>query len=510
MTKTLLLLGIAVSANASPQLDQQYAVKKMAVAVVNLAAEPVHGEIVEKTLTEMVEANHRFEFSKEAQAQLKAGLPAGDAVNLGTPEEPSVATMTGALAAAAPAHAAVLAEIKKAEGEYGLLTLLVNVRTQEIIAKSFMEIEEPKRLESFARAAKAAMGELDHKIPFNATVLSRDGYRVILDRGMPHFRQGMHVRVYTLESWQGTPVFEETGLIAITRAEKNLSFGRVLADKRPREIQAFNKILSAEKLKSEAVAVQGPISRAPASLVSSASALELPAPQARGTLGFVDAKIGFSMASFNQSLSDGTNGSSGNNIYPTATVLGEILITSRIFFDLGFQFASANVTNPNVSDSSANLGSSLTSWRGQVGYRLFGYADEPSLDFKLGYGSQKYTIGTAPAPFQFATTTYTGLLAGGAVHMPVTPEIGIGLDVNLWMFPSISEDPVTGGASASASGFDFGLRGYYRFSPRLNLEARFAVLNNGAEFDGAGTRATSLDSASHSSKQLLAGLTYFF
>lgn len=500
--------------NASTEADEKFGLKKVASAVVNAADEPIYAQAVERGFSETLLSLHRFEVHSQADSLLKQYLNQKNGGSLGEPQSPQISSfpvlMSQENSQKLGVQALVLGEIKKADGEVGLLSVLVNANTFAVVASAFLKVEDPERLESFYRTAKASVMELDRKMPFDAVVVSRKNDRVVLDRGMPYFRQGMRAKVFTLESWDQKPSFRQVGVVLITRVEKHLSFGKVEEEIRPNEIQIANQILLGEKLKSEAVSLLPDSQRAPAMAPPSTTSVAI-ASARRGALGVVEAKVGMSQASFQQSLVGGESQSTGNHWFPTLSLLGEVFLTKDVFFNFGFQFANANVTNPNVSGSSSTLGSSLSSWRGKVGYHVYGYFDdEPWIDVTLGYGSQKYSIGTAPEPFLFATSTYTGLLLGGVIRYPLTAEIGVGLDFQWWLFPAISEFPVTGGSSQRASGIDFGVKGYYQVNSQFTLEGRFTVMNHAANFEGQGSRPKSLTSADHSVRQLLVGVSYFY
>ena len=56
------------------------------------------------------------------------------------------------------------------------------------------------------------------------------------------FRPGTQVSVFTMENKNGKVLLEETGLIGITQVEENLTFGKVMVEKRPYEVARGNKL----------------------------------------------------------------------------------------------------------------------------------------------------------------------------------------------------------------------------------------------------------------------------
>lgn len=445
---------VGAQLGASPALDDQHALRDVVVGVENAAAEPVYARGIEEALTGTIAEGQRFAVLEAAQTLFQQKIKTSSSAD-------AIAAVT---AAHPKLHAALVASILREEEKFRVQLLLSNTRTGKPITSSTKEVADPRRLDSFAMAARLALAEVDAQLPFQASVLSRQGYRVVINRGMPQMRVGSQVRLFTIEKWEENPVFEETGAVVITRAEKHLSFGRVLADRRPREIAAGNKVLSGESLTSylASATLESGEGRGPASLLTMSTSR----PE-RGRLGLVDLEFGGSLVDY------GANGS-----FHFGGALGaELWLTKFFFLDAGFRFASGS-------------GSSVSGFQGAAGLRLGVGPLYPSIDLRAGYGVRRFAL-------TGGSLTYKGILIGGALRYPFTESWGLGFHVNALVFSSISDVPDVTGINA----FDVALRGYYVLTPQIDVDVKLWLENSSADVPLTVTQ---------SQRALLAGINYYF
>lgn len=504
ISRVLVIIFVLVSsAQASPQLDEDYSLRRIAVGVIGLSRATVHGEAVHGAIEEWLKANARFEMIPEANQALRAAF-----VHFETPVFVDGKVQVEALAPVLQSlgsyglHSVVIGSVERVSDHYDLHLALLQARTNTLVGQTTTPIEDSQLLDHFAMATRVGLTQLEKQIPFQGAVVSREGYRFVLDRGVGTFRVGEQVRTFTLESWRGSPVFEETGLLQITRVDRSLAFARLVADKRPKEVRAGNKVLMGEALEGATLQVNG--ERGLASL-SSVETLGK-----RGGLGSVSLTLGPTLAQMNQSTAAGALTSTGSTMYPGGAIDGEVLITSTIFLDLGFRFSSASVTN--TADAAApSLGSSLNQWQAKLGYRFGSSRARPSLDVSFAYAKAKFGIDTAAEPFLFPTRTYSGVWGGIAARLPLADDFAMGLSAGIPLSQSVTETPVTSGDTVEGtSGLDIALKFNYLLTTQMDIELKLAMESHGAEFSGQGTRPTSLSSSSESQKAILMGVSYFF
>ena len=206
-----------------------------------------------------------------------------------------------------------------------------------------------------------------------------------------------------------------------------------------------------------------------------------PGGEPQGRIGFVGIGAGGSMISVDNRPSAADSGIEGNFVYPTIHLGTEIWITSRFFVDLGGDFSLSTVGG--TQGGPGGDASGIHDFRGQLGYRIHFFEPDPGpyVHFKLGYASESYDT-NAIRSLGFTGLSYSGLLIGAGMGIPLGLKYGIGFDINGLLLSSINETPSSGGDSHGVYGWDFALDAYYRVSQAVRLDGKFQLLGNGAEF----------------------------
>jgi hypothetical protein len=507
LTFSVFFFSVAVSSWASPELDRVYGYKNIAAAVVNLEREPVHGEHVENELLKALRREVRFEFSEKSYQTLKAGLAKLNIPAIEPVEDSKLEAMKPLLAQLAEegTPSAILTEVAVVKDKYQVLMMLVSTAESKIIFSAKANVENTQILDSFGAAAHESLNKVLRGIPFEASVIKRDGYRVVLDRGRGVLRVGMELPVYTIEGFNGQLLFEETGLIGITQVDENLSFGKILGEKQPREIAEGNKI----RLPETPVTQLSPLTlnsgdRGPASLFER-EAFEV----TKGKLGFVHADVGPSFVSLTTTRA-ATGETSNSIIAPRGALRGELWLTSKYFLEMGLGYGMASIGVRSASGQNQTVGTSISDFRFQAGYRLNIFAPEegPVLAVRLGYGSESYSFGktaTGTASSQSATS-YGGILLGGGVSFGIYDDWKAALDINTLIFPGVSNSDIAQGVEISnVAAWDLALRGIYNYSPEFDIEGKILFQHNGATFADR-----TIKGVSQTQKALLVGMNYYF
>ena len=103
------------------------------------------------------------------------------------------------------------------------------------------------------------------------------------------------------------------------------------------------------------------------------------------------------------------------------------------------------------------------------------------------------------------------MLLGGGIDVPLDSRWGMGFGLNVLLFPSVSETPLTSGSQTEkAFGMDFEFKGRYRLTEAIDIDARAVFQSFSAEFSGQGTRPTRMASSSQSTRGIYAGMSYVF
>lgn len=511
---SLLAIFSFVSFGSSP-LDDQYSYKGFVVGIINSKSQPVFSEQVESELVSLLQANPRFEFLEKNQEAFKAGLKKMS-FKAFRPENLDKLKELDSLFKEQYVNgtrAVILGEvISKDESDYEVALSLVVTATSEIIATESASVVNPKVLESFSGAAREAMGELVKKIPFDASIVRRDGYLVVLDRGARVFRPGTQVSVFTTEMRDGKLVLEETGLIGITQAEENLTFGKVMVEKRPHEVARGNKVQFSDSPPMEvAHLLDASERREPASLWGNEFEVT------KGKLGIVSLDLGPTLVNFTNTKTSGAE-QSANRFSVTGAFSGELWLTSKYYLNLGFNYGSASLVNSNVANAQP-VGLSISSFRALVGYRLnlFAPSSGPIIYFRAGYGTQNFSIAEETEPMIFVSTSYSGPMISGGVGVPLNDKLGLGLDISSLVLTTVAENPIKNGTNHSnVAAWTIQFRGNYNLQKDLDIVGKLYFQRFGSDFSSAvvgsssSASSTSVASTSQSTKGLMLGLTYYY
>ncbi|MCB0418791.1 MAG: hypothetical protein H6617_03900 [Bdellovibrionaceae bacterium] len=511
------LLLASGMAHASETLDELYANRSIIPLVTNWEAYPVYADYVEKALAERLESDPRFESSEQSRhigrSELKklgvTRLSESEVVvsdkKQGSSDEQKlelelapIRPLLGVLVEMG-VHSVLFGEINLAPETFRLDLYLVNARTAEVMAVARQKVEDRFSLDSFSAASNAAFDTLLRKLPFDGTVVKREGYRVVLNVGEP-LKNGDVVPTYTLEKRGGEMRLEETGSVELLQVEQSISFGKILVEKKPREITQGNKI-RIPLLHPVAEATEGMIEDASREVAS--ESLEV-GPQR--SLGYVGLDLGANLVNVSSLTASGT-GPSESLIYPGGNLNVELWITRDMFFDLDFQLGLTT-----VSGSGSSLNSNINGLRGMFGYHF--YLEDsrlsPSAKIRLGFSRRQFKIDTSSNPNSLIDTTYAGMLFGGTVDFPVSERLTLGLDINTLIFNSVSESPTSSGEVLGSSNFDLSLRAVYRFNSVVDVTAKLQLAQNSAEFDGTGNRPLAAVSSRQTMNSLFLGLNYYF
>lgn len=464
----------------------------------------VYRDHIEKTLVQWIKDNSQAEYSASGHALSKkifAKTPL--TLSEGSDAIPKAIREGLKQLSSAGVDAGILARNRVYEEKLWVQLELINFSTLERISQTQAEIEDPYQLDKITWAVQKAASDLLKAIPFDATIIQQDGYRVILDLGEPTIKTGMKLSAYTIEGKGLDSSLIETGTIEITQAEEALSFGKVWVDKKPLEVKKFNKIRLAESrtlASLETEPAQEGTNKMPFAYLTATGASE-----PRGQFGFVDVGLGLSFVSLNQSGLNGSGPGETNALFNEANLNAELWLTSVWFLDLGFAFGVPSRSALSQNANTQRLHAAL-------GYRLPFKPDllSPNAHLKIGLANRKLNVSPSQQANSYLSTGYSGILMGAGATLPFAREFGLGLDIDGLFFSSVSESPYESGKVTDSSAWSFTVRAYYKVQSQFDLEAKLRIENQQAEFDGTGNRPTSVVSSQDSRHTILLGMNYYF
>lgn len=502
------LFLFATYLQASPELDREYGYRAIASVVTNVDKEPVYGEHVENEIVSFLKSNARFDFSDPGYLYLKERVqpiraPLGEKAH-NTMLDPLTPTLKELDRMGVTA--VLLAEIAKDnDGIYKVVIQLATTKGPEsaFIASSLVN---GYALDDFTLATKEVLKQLMEWIPFDATIIRRDGYLVVLDRGRPLFQKGQTLSTYTVEKREGQVQFIESGVIGFTQVDENIAFGKILVERRPLETTVGNKIRLDNKPAVKISPSLWSVGDRDLASLGRGDSFEV----TKGRFGMVGANFGSTFVGY---TTKGTTGAEQTlkSAYPSGNLNAEVWLTSRVTFGLNMQYGLSSQKEVGGTTKDP-VSSSVSGFRMLAGYRINLLAPEPGpiIHFKAGYGKQSYTF-ESNRELLYVSTTYAGLLVAGGATFPVTERIGLGFDIESLIFPGVKEEPFTSGEVASnISAWDFVFRGYYRFDKDIDFEGRLFFARNGATFSGAKTRTLNFVESSQTSTGAQVGVSYYF
>lgn len=506
MRQIILFAGLALSlwggeSFSSPLLDQQYGFHRVAVAVLSSPEEPIHAAQVEKEILQQLKQRMRFEYQQTASADLKKSLESVSG--------PALTTATVENLKGKNVDAALLAELIRNDQGLDLNFTLMAVEPGEVIGQSNQKVDMPLSQDRIAQKTLLAFNELVKNIPFDGSILKREGYLVILDGGSGVFAPGMRLPTYTVEKeGEGPLKLNETGHVLIQRADENLSFAKILVENKPLEVMAGNKVRTAEKLASQQIPeLMQEVNDANRDL---ASELVSDFEVNKGEVGRTAFSMGMEMVQF-RNLSVLGDEDTASVFFPSALLEGELWFTSRWFMETSWGFGLGRSANAS-GQLNQSQGASLSTFRLQFGYRMNVLAPErgPVVYAKLGYGRQSYSLGKIE-PVRFSSIAFGGMLLSGGIRVPIDDKWNAGAEINTLIFPSVGEQPYSSGAQKSnITAWDLILKSTYSATANVDFDARLIFRNSGAEFSGDTPRPDPISQSSQNSRILQVGASYYF
>lgn len=503
-----LILFTQGTAFASTALDKEYGYRNIAAVVTNVEREPVYGEQVENEIVGFLRNSNRFEFSDQGYLLLREKIrPFRQPMSEMAPNtmlEPLKPTLDKLDKIGVTS--VILGEVVKDNvGDYLVVLQLATTKNAEPAFSASVKVENGSSLEAFGNATREALGQIVKWIPFDATIIKRDGTLVVLDRGRPAFQKGQQLLTYTVEKKTDGVLFEESGVIGLTQVDENLAFGKILVERRPLEVTIGNKIRLDNK---PAFRVSPSLwSIGGRDLASDGPSFEVN----KGKFGVLSAGLGPSIVSFETKNTAGTASESMNSTYPTGNFNAEVWLTSRVTLSLGMKYGLGG--KKSVGGLTAEKVDTTVSGLNLLGgYRIALFAPDPGpiVHFKLGYSRQSFGF-DSEKELIYTSMTYSGIMLGGGITFPVTQSIDLGFDVESLIFPSVTESPFKSGTDAkNISAWDFAMKGMYRWDKNTDLEAKVFLQRNGADFSGKSQRVLDYTSVSQVTRGFLLGVSYYF
>ncbi len=433
------------------------------------------------------------------------------------------------------AHAEGLVTGRVSRGPSGLSVRLGLFVGPEGLPWSISGVTETEMFEinDVKKLAKAQLDKVLASLPYEVLVVSRRGQVVTIDRGSDHgLKNDEELQVIQITAIKRHPKFgfvvgvEKAimGTIKLQKVEETLSFGTILSERTEGQIISGFKAVSQKFIRYAETPLSGdgklqePLGQRKYRDVSIGENPGEWAPQASDeapAFGALALLFGFGNYDISNALSTsgGVTGSASPS--PSIHLGGEIWVTANWIAQLDILQHVAKVSNGLSGSTPGTLNVQTRELQLAGAYRLwFGEGPQsPRLDVSLGMNQMSGYVDDS-APKAFTSVNFGGFYLGFAGAFPVDLEDGrkmmMGGRFNYVMNATLSESPVTSGASSNATISQFAVFADYPWKPRVHWLGELRFHQYGANLSGAGTRTENATSISHSTTSLAFGAAFLF
>lgn len=369
-------------------------------------------------------------------------------------------------------------------------------------------------------------------LPFETMVLSRRGSLVTIDRGgNAGFKVGDEIELIQILSVKRHPKFKFVveveksimGKMKLQKVEETLSFASIVSERETGLIVAGYKGYRPGFQQYPEVPLtadgrlQQPVGERPDrdTALGSEAGEWLPKAEDNPGFGSLAFLFGFGSYTASNSLSSSGGVSSTKSLNPSLHLMGEAWITSNWIMRLNLLQNVAELTNELSGSSPSKLNLQSRELQLSGGYRVWFGEDlySPAIEITFGMNQMSAMVDDS-VPTAFTSARFDGLHIGFAGWAPVSAgtekPILVGGRFNYVLSPSLSESPVTSGASSNPQVSQFSLMTQIPWKTRVRWIGELRFNQYGATFSGQGTRPESATSLSHSSTSLAAGLEFLF
>lgn len=362
------------------------------------------------------------------------------------------------------------------------------------------------------------------KIPYEGIVMSRSGTRVTVDLGSKQgVSPGQNLTAFLIVKEQRHPAFqflvsterEIVGRITLTQVEENLSFGEVVLERLPNQVNSNTKLLVTDQMTVITTNENGTKTlgdRIESDAIFGSKPKEW--YERDPSIGLMELMVGFTQADISNQVNTIGGVASQKSLVPTGSLKGELWLTADYLLSLKLGQRLGSVSNSYPGSTPSSLNFSVQSLEFDGGYQLplvpGDYLGD-RLKFLVGYVSKSVKIDES-SPTAYTSATFTGFRIGAEYDMPSIADSNYGLQFGFKyvLIPRVSETPVSSGSDSKAQIGELGIKGSYSFRKNLKWKAEILWEQNSASFTGDGTRTPDASSLSYNFWHFGAGIEYLF
>lgn len=352
-------------------------------------------------------------------------------------------------------------------------------------------------------------GKLLTDIPYDGLILSRQQNRVTINLGKADgIKADQLITAVQIISVQRHPKFgflissdkEILGRIKITQVDETLSFGTIISEKERGAIQKLAKI-------SGVVPIQYPdlelvdengnsLLNQPDAAVAFGDHPREWLPTKSPSFGEVGLRLGLGQFGTNANVDGVPNLEAKDSLFPQLSGHAELWLNSQWTIRADLMNSVITTGNPRSGSSPGKLNQSVSRYAlaGQYNFLLKGDYFGPKFFVQSGFAQYKNSADDSQ-PRAFTSVSYSGLMLGFGGAFPITPDKNwsVSGQLNVFVFPSVSQSPSISDGSPSNNMNEFSVDVRRKIAENLWLVGGLQYSLYMTTFKGASTdNATSI------------------
>lgn len=517
--------AIEQSATYVSPIDDALTIRRVAVLPVGDNTDGIYARPLEAQIISLVRESHRWDL---VDAAVAGAMPTVSDLE----EKPSVFQKA---VKTTDADAFFVAAISRGASGMSIRLDLFLKKDGHLIAQELLKDHPRTEIPQLREQIRVMYNRLVNKLPYQGMILSRQNNRVTINLGKSDgLKKDQTVSAVQIISVKRHPKFgflistdkEILGQIKILKVDETLSFGAIINERERGAIAKFAKITSLSPVEYGDPSSLSPDAdsnlrgRADAPVAFGEKPHEwLPTrPPAFGEIGL---RLGFGSyaSALNISGASPSCCEAKTSVYPSIMLDGEIWINSNWIARLEIIQGVLSTPNPRDSSSPSTLNHAYSRYQILVGYNFLLKDDffGPKIQIDAGLATAAMKVDDS-SPRGLTSTSFSGALLGVMGMFPVTDEKiwFVGGKFNLFLFPSMSESPVTSGGDPKVSINNFSIFAQRKLGENLRAVGSLDFTLYSASYSGVGNRVDASNnpevatSLSQRHTVLSGGIVYMF
>jgi hypothetical protein len=484
--------AIEQSATYVSPIDEALTLRRVAVLPASDNVDGIYARPIEAQLTDLVKASHRWDYS---DASLNAPMPSVSDLE----EKSDLALKTFSKL---DADAILIAVASRGVSGMSVRLDLFLKKDGKLIAQESFKDDPRTEIPQLKEQIRLLYSRLVGKLPYQGLILSRQGNRVTINLGKSDgLRKDQIVSAIQIISVQRHPKFnflistdkEILGQIKILKVDETLSFGAIVNERERGAISRFAKIAALKSVEygDTAFGADGDVKSRPDSNVAFGEKPTEWVPSRPPAFGQVGFRLGFGSYDYNLSGISNDCCEAKSSFYPSITIDGELWINPNWIARAQITQGVLSTSNPRSGSSPSDLNHSYGRYQLEIGYNFLLKDDffGPKIQIDAGLAQATMKLDDSN-PRGLTSTSFSGLLLGLMGEFPVDDAKMwmIGGKFNLFLFPKLSESPVTSGGDPKATINDFSIFAQRKLSENLRAVGSLDFSLYSASYSGAGNR----------------------